>query len=803
MSIKLKCVPKRASRSTRMTVMFSALLFLASCASDAPVVTTPTAARDVAPGDVDKLYVVDCLLPPQVRSLGQSINYLAARQPIKTTAIDCQIRGGEYVAYDRADFATSLKVWLPKAQEGDAEAQAFVGEIYERGLGTNPDYATAATWYRKAAEKNNARAQINLGHLYEQGNGVERDLVQAMSWYRRASGLTDQGLQFVSSVEIAAHEADQAELEALRKTVEQQNVEIEKLKQQLQQNGAELEQQRTQSARKQQQISELRLRLDGERKRQQQAAAPSQDSVAKMRELERELKQREDEVAQQQARIAQLEKASAGAQARLRELTAAETQNAQLRKELDVKNQQIAALQGQATDAQSRLGAERARAQQMTAELQQERARVETERARARQTGNASAELATLEKVFKEREAQFAQQQATIRQLETSLGDYRSQAAQMQRAVALMLEPPSIEIVDPPLLVTRSIPTATVTSAVKQREIFGRVKAPAGLLGFSVNTTAQPVNADGTFRIQVPIVGPETHVTMVAVDRRGKLAKLDMLVSAPEASTPALVVKDNPELWNPKGIEWGTYHALIIGNENNKHLPRLTSASADAKDVEQLLRDRYGFKTTRLTDATRYDVMTAINKLDAMLTEKDNLLIYYAGHGNYKGEEGYWLPADADVENDANWIPVRAITDRIATFKAKHIMVIVDSCYSGAMSASAIARDDAALSPELREKWARHMLGIKSRTVLTSGGLKPILDKGEGNHSVFAESFLAALKSNPGVLEGYRVFYKVYDEVMKSSARLGLQQEPGYAPIKNAGHESGTFFFVPTRRNQT
>ena len=94
---------------------------------------------------------------------------------IKTSAQDCEIRGGEYVSYDRSDYATALKVWLPQAKEGDKVAQTYVGEIYEKGLGVQPDYVLAAEWYRNAAEQGYERAQINLGYLYEKGLGVAKD----------------------------------------------------------------------------------------------------------------------------------------------------------------------------------------------------------------------------------------------------------------------------------------------------------------------------------------------------------------------------------------------------------------------------------------------------------------------------------------------------------------------------------------------------------------------------------------------------------------------------------------------------
>src|SRR5215831_7268388 len=135
---------------------------------------SPSASSSAAPGRAEALFVVDCLLPGQVRKLGQ-MTFLTARRPIKTSAQDCEIKGGEYVAYDRADYRTALNVWLPQAQEGDKKAQTYVGEIFEKGLGVQPDYALAVEWYRKAAEQGYTRAQINLGYLYEKGLGVPKD----------------------------------------------------------------------------------------------------------------------------------------------------------------------------------------------------------------------------------------------------------------------------------------------------------------------------------------------------------------------------------------------------------------------------------------------------------------------------------------------------------------------------------------------------------------------------------------------------------------------------------------------------
>ena len=147
---------------------------------------------------VADLQIVDCLLPGQVRQLG-SRTFLTPRRPIRTTAGNCRLRGGEYVAWDRANYQSALKVWMPTAEGGDAEAQTNVGEIFERGLGGEPNYEAALIWYRKAAQQSNARAQFNLGTMYEQGLGVAKSQLEALNWYRLAWGLSEDSVIYASA----------------------------------------------------------------------------------------------------------------------------------------------------------------------------------------------------------------------------------------------------------------------------------------------------------------------------------------------------------------------------------------------------------------------------------------------------------------------------------------------------------------------------------------------------------------------------------------------------------------------------
>ena len=103
------------------------------------LVALPVNAPRASIRNAEDMMIVDCLLPGTVRKLGKMSTYMSARRPIRTIQSDCEIRGGEYVAYDRANYETALKVWMAQAESGDAEAQNYVGEIYDKGLGIAPD----------------------------------------------------------------------------------------------------------------------------------------------------------------------------------------------------------------------------------------------------------------------------------------------------------------------------------------------------------------------------------------------------------------------------------------------------------------------------------------------------------------------------------------------------------------------------------------------------------------------------------------------------------------------------------------
>ncbi len=223
-------------RAYRVLVVAASVLLLSACASSGGKSVYQQAAgpRDDPRtiqrlvGQAEDLTVVDCLLPGKMRRMGQTITWVTRPRPVKQTATDCEILGGQYILFDRANPDTALAVWVSAAETGDPTAQTYVGEIYERGLGRARDYATAAAWYRKAADQGYPRAQLLLGTLYEQGLGVERDPVRALDLYRKAAGLSKDRVVYLSQAIAAARtsrsQSQPVEVSAVRARSELQEI---------------------------------------------------------------------------------------------------------------------------------------------------------------------------------------------------------------------------------------------------------------------------------------------------------------------------------------------------------------------------------------------------------------------------------------------------------------------------------------------------------------------------------------------------------------------------------------------------
>jgi len=102
----------------------------------------------------------------------------------------------------------------------------------------------------------------------------------------------------------------------------------------------------------------------------------------------------------------------------------------------------------------------------------------------------------------------------------------------------------------------------------------------------------------------------------------------------------------------------GTFHALLIGVSSYDNFQNLRTPILYIKKIGNLLSEKYYGTVKYLENATRSEMTSALNNLVKVVKPNDAVLIYFAGHGllEYETEEGYWLPTDALLDDDTNYL---------------------------------------------------------------------------------------------------------------------------------------------------
>jgi TPR repeat protein len=116
----------------------------------------------------------------------QSLRFVSANEQAINQARDA-VRG------DKPGQA--VEMLTPAAEEGDAEAALFLGNIYLYGHGVAPDYQLARRWLEIASREGRVDALYNLGAMYDKGIGGARDVQQALHWFTLAADQRDPQAQ--------------------------------------------------------------------------------------------------------------------------------------------------------------------------------------------------------------------------------------------------------------------------------------------------------------------------------------------------------------------------------------------------------------------------------------------------------------------------------------------------------------------------------------------------------------------------------------------------------------------------------
>ena len=244
------------------------------------------------------------------------------------------------------------------------------------------------------------------------------------------------------------------------------------------------------------------------------------------------------------------------------------------------------------------------------------------------------------------------------------------------------------------------------------------------------------------------------------------------------------------------------YHALVVGISNYEKWPKLPNAAKDAKEVAARLEE-LGFKVKLVLDPTSREMKTVLSEMVYEMGGKENraVLFYYAGHGETekladKTKMGYIIPRDCPVlEKNPKGFSTHAISMRdlesvSLRIKAKHVLMLFDSCFSGSLFN--LVR---AVPHDITEKSALHV-----RQYITAGRE----DENVPDKSMFKRCFLIGLTGDAdltgdGYITGSELGMYLSDKVVNYTHR---RQHPQYGKINNPDLDRGDFIFVPMKLRQ-
>lgn len=348
--------------------------------------------------------------------------------------------------------------------------------------------------------------------------------------------------------------------------------------------------------------------------------------------------------------------------------------------------------------------------------------------------------------------------------------------------------PPQITFTDPVLIQEKPVNVNSEEIILK-----GIVKDDHGIYELTVNGMYTNLKENGEFDTDVYLTEGSNTVFVRAVDKFNNTTESAYTIHYIPVNKKEQRQSDmsgktgDPTAIDKKSAKEGKYYALFIGVSEYKdpEIMNLEQPVVDAENLLNTLTKYYTFEkenVTFLRSPTREEIISELDRLNKVVTEEDNLLVFYAGHGywDHQDEAGFWLPSDAKKANTANWMRNTTIRDYLRTVDTKHTLLIADACFSGGIFKSRKAFNYA-------PKPIQELYVYPSRKAMTSGSLKEVPDK-----SVFLLYLNKRLKENTKpYISAEELFSSFKNAVLNNSPNTPL-----YGEIKDTGDEGGDFIFV-------
>ncbi len=335
---------------------------------------------------------------------------------------------------------------------------------------------------------------------------------------------------------------------------------------------------------------------------------------------------------------------------------------------------------------------------------------------------------------------------------------------------------PEIQIISPSVLQE----TIFITQNPRV-DLIGKVNNFTGtgtvIVKSEVKSEKTEIDKAGIFKTTMWLEAGVNEITITYLDSKNTRVekKIEMEYETPDAALANKI----------KNV--AKYYGLIIAvnNYNDREITPLESPVRDAEKLRNVLITKYFFNEKDiifLKDATRDEIIKALGQLRKKVTQNDNLLIFFAGHGYWSEQSnvGYWLPSDAQRNNWDRWLSNNTIVDYLKEIQSKHLLLIADACFSGAIFTSRAVNLN-------RKETNQELYQLPSRKAMTSGSRTEVPDP-----SIFTRNLIEVLNNTQeAVFTSEKLFNRI-----KIAVEGNTEAVPIYGKIENANDKGGEFVFV-------
>ncbi|HOU95165.1 MAG TPA: caspase family protein [Bacteroidales bacterium] len=351
--------------------------------------------------------------------------------------------------------------------------------------------------------------------------------------------------------------------------------------------------------------------------------------------------------------------------------------------------------------------------------------------------------------------------------------EYNNQRTLEFDLVRTEINPPEISIIVPytsddgQIYLENNSPRLTIEGKITDESKIKSIFIEGVTAGYAIN------DLNPSFTATIDILN-KNKITVIAEDIYGNVKEAEFRLNREGSMLSSS---------NPMGKTW------VVFIENSKYTS-FAPLDGPVKDINMMTRALANYQIHQIIykkDLTKAEMekFFSIELRDLIKSNQvKSLLIWYAGHGKFINDVGYWIPVDAKRDDEFTYFNLNTLRASMETYVnyLTHTLVVTDACESGPSFYQAMRSD-----LKIRSCDDYTATQMKSAQVFSSAGYELAVDD-----SQFTRTFANTLANNPkSCLPIEEIVINVTKAVEENN-----QQKPKFGKITGLRDEDGTFFFI-------